>query len=541
MTIFVEGVRGTGIANRIPFWTSTTDIGADAVITDGAGGWSSIVFASFGAQPAATGALRLTNNTSLSIRNAADTDDARMVILLANGNTEFGDVAQTVLATVQGFSGVNLTTAAGARVEVSSTRINHVVPLNIDDTVATEMGLASANGILDLRLGGAGGGATRPTFVRIDAATLVQIETVGANRIQFSAALAFFSVPNLSFSSGVIDVVIRHQATAVASGGSLSVIARDTSQAGSTGASLVERSGDGVDADGAVSISMGTTTSLLATDDSANLQLGGLLAAGTRPGKVTVDPQTIFDVAIAGASVFDARVDKVDCKEPFFRSANGSFVEETLAAGRTIVETTDPDTLLLDPNGVDRLVTLPAEAASDGLFYWIRNTGIVAANLDVQDDTPTAIVSIPNGSGALLKCDGVAWRQSGGERLTTLHALIEDRAPDESTASDTFVTLASAAATTFSGRPLLCFVSVMLFPTVANTGVQFAIQIDAGADAVASQMLLQETEHSAVPGQVIVTPTAGSHTLRIRWRRMGGAGTLTLDANDQILLHAIEL
>ncbi|KKN11799.1 hypothetical protein LCGC14_1022830 [marine sediment metagenome] len=540
MTIFVEGVRGTGIANRIPFWTSTTDIGADAVITDGAGGWSSIVFASFGATPSLTGEIRLANNTSLRYRNGADTSDIQCVHMSGANTLTLGNTLTGNTTLNSGPAGILLNTVNVPRVEINATRANFALSLNIDDTAATEMGLAGAVGVLDLRLGGAAGGATRPTFVRIDAGTLVQLETVGANRFQFSSSQFLLSVVNQSFSSGVGTVLIQHQATAVASGGTFSIVARDSTQAGSTGASLIERSGDGLVADGEVLLSKGTTTSLLGTADGL-LELGGLRAAGARPANITIAPQTLFDVTIAGASVFDARVDKVDCKEPLFRSANGSFVEETLTAGRTIVETTDPDTLLLDPNGVDRLVTLPAEAASDGLFYWIRNTGIVAANLDVQDDTPTAIVSIPNGSGALLKCNGVAWRQSGGERLTTLHALIEDRAPVESTASDTFVTLASAAATTFSGRPLLCFVSVMLFPTVANTGVQFAIQIDAGADAVASQMLLQETEHSAVPGQVIVTPTAGSHTLRIRWRRMGGAGTLTLDANDQILLHAIEL
>ncbi len=121
------------------------------------------------------------------------------------------------------------------------------------------------------------------------------------------------------------------------------------------------------------------------------------------------------------------------------------------------------------------------------------------------------------------------------------HALIEDRAPAFSTTSATFVTLASSAATTFSGRPVLCLLDVSLFPTAINTSVEFAIQIDAGADAVISQTLLNESEHSAVPGAVIVVPAAGSRTLRVRWRRPAGSGTLTLDANDQILLHAVEL
>ncbi|HEB27874.1 MAG TPA: hypothetical protein ENI05_08885 [Porticoccus sp.] len=121
------------------------------------------------------------------------------------------------------------------------------------------------------------------------------------------------------------------------------------------------------------------------------------------------------------------------------------------------------------------------------------------------------------------------------------HTLIENRAPVESTVSDAFVTLASSAATTFSGRPVLCFVNVPMFPSVANTGVILAIQIDSGSDAEAARILLQETEHTSLSGQVIITPPAGSHTINLRWRRNGGTGTLTLDTNDQILLHAIEL
>lgn len=123
------------------------------------------------------------------------------------------------------------------------------------------------------------------------------------------------------------------------------------------------------------------------------------------------------------------------------------------------------------------------------------------------------------------------------------HALVEVRgiSPNRTTTSTTFVTLESASAVTFSGRPVLCFVNVTMFPNTINVDVELAIQIDAGTDVVAAQTLLNNTEHNTVSGAVIVTPTAGSHTLRVRWRQPNGAGTLNLDANDQILLHAIEL
>lgn len=124
------------------------------------------------------------------------------------------------------------------------------------------------------------------------------------------------------------------------------------------------------------------------------------------------------------------------------------------------------------------------------------------------------------------------------------HALIEDRSPTASTTSTSFVTLESSASTTFSGRPVLCFVSVTMFPSTTNIGAELAIQIDSGSDAVVAKLLHNESEHNTIQGAVIVTPSAGSHTLRIRWRLFfggGGGNNLTLDANDQILLHAVEL
>lgn len=124
------------------------------------------------------------------------------------------------------------------------------------------------------------------------------------------------------------------------------------------------------------------------------------------------------------------------------------------------------------------------------------------------------------------------------------HALIEVRGgitPNRTTNSTTFVTLESASAVTFSGRPVLCLLSVTMFPSDINVDVELAIQIDSGSDTVAGQLLHNNTEHNQVIGFVIITPTAGSRTLRVRWRQPNNAGTLSLDANDQILLHAIEL
>lgn len=172
-----------------------------------------------------------------------------------------------------------------------------------------------------------------------------------------------------------------------------------------------------------------------------------------------------------------------------------------------------------------------------------RNGGDLDIAVTTTDPRPTSATIGTSDNAISIKANkDVDFSGSVTASNLKAHTLLENFTPVESTASDVFVTLASAAAVTFSGRPVLCFVSVTLFPAIsAGTGVEFAIQIDAGADAVAAHMLLNEFEHSAVPGAVIVTPTAGSHTIRLRWRRTTGSGTLTLDANDQILLHAVEL
>ncbi len=135
--------------------------------------------------------------------------------------------------------------------------------------------------------------------------------------------------------------------------------------------------------------------------------------------------------------------------------------------------------------------------------------------------------------------------ESGGVTADNLknHALIVDRSPaTESTTSSTFITLRSSAATTFSGRPVLCLLSTSLLSDSVNSVVEFAIQIDTGADVeIGKQAFNVASAHSAVTGAVIITPTAGSHIIRLRWRLSVGSGQLTFDSNDQILVHGVEL
>lgn len=77
----------------------------------------------------------------------------------------------------------------------------------------------------------------------------------------------------------------------------------------------------------------------------------------------------------------------------------------------TLTLTTASDSILfLNPNGAPRLVTLPAEADSDGLTFTVVHTG-TADYLRVQSDTPATIYDIGAGEAATFSCDGTTWRK----------------------------------------------------------------------------------------------------------------------------------
>jgi len=82
---------------------------------------------------------------------------------------------------------------------------------------------------------------------------------------------------------------------------------------------------------------------------------------------------------------------------------------ETLTGAKVLVAT-DSQNQKLDPGGASRNVTLPAEATSSGLWYWIFNSADVLGELlTVRDDTPTTLVILDAGEGCLVKCNGTNW------------------------------------------------------------------------------------------------------------------------------------
>lgn len=125
-----------------------------------------------------------------------------------------------------------------------------------------------------------------------------------------------------------------------------------------------------------------------------------------------------------------------------------------------------------------------------------------------------------------------------------IHTLVEERgvSPSASTSSPTFGTLRSSAPTGFSGRPLLLLLKASSYTNTTSTSVEFAVQLDAGAESPIAFFFFNEIlEHHNIPGWVVITPTAGSHTVHLRFRRRGGTGSIFLDNNDEVLLMAVEL
>lgn len=66
--------------------------------------------------------------------------------------------------------------------------------------------------------------------------------------------------------------------------------------------------------------------------------------------------------------------------------------------------------LLLDPNGGNKDVLLPAEASSEGLSFIILNIADAAENLVVKEDSDTTtILTVAQSGAGLFYCDGTTW------------------------------------------------------------------------------------------------------------------------------------
>jgi len=84
---------------------------------------------------------------------------------------------------------------------------------------------------------------------------------------------------------------------------------------------------------------------------------------------------------------------------------------ETLAANKTLT-TSDAKYQKIDPAGA-RNITLPAEADSKGLEFFIMNDADASEAITVLNDAAGTIVAIPQNEAALVVCNGTTWIHLG--------------------------------------------------------------------------------------------------------------------------------
>jgi len=89
---------------------------------------------------------------------------------------------------------------------------------------------------------------------------------------------------------------------------------------------------------------------------------------------------------------------------------------ETLAGTKTLLPQ-DAQFQLLDCDGGARQVNLPAEEASQGLFFVIKNVTAATHAITVKDDAtvPNTIDSISAVSFGIFVCDGDSWVSAVGD------------------------------------------------------------------------------------------------------------------------------
>lgn len=86
----------------------------------------------------------------------------------------------------------------------------------------------------------------------------------------------------------------------------------------------------------------------------------------------------------------------------------GGYTATTMTGNATLTSGGSTAVQRLNPNGSNRTVTLPAEADSLGLYYFVFHSG-TANTIAVQDDTPVTVKTLSAGQCGFFTCNGTAW------------------------------------------------------------------------------------------------------------------------------------
>ena len=86
---------------------------------------------------------------------------------------------------------------------------------------------------------------------------------------------------------------------------------------------------------------------------------------------------------------------------------------ETLSGTKTLVPQ-DAQFQILDPDGA-KTVVLPAEEASQGLWFVIKNAASGSETITVDDDNGDEVDTLAQNRFGVFVCDGSTWQSAIGE------------------------------------------------------------------------------------------------------------------------------
>lgn len=276
----------------------------------------------------------------------------------------------------------------------------------------------STDGAVNIRDAGGTARFTVPDGgnVIIDGLGSVQLRRGGADRLLLDSVGVTMTTPLLRWEANeVLPVISQADETGAGISGDLFTIRAQASEGTGvkSGGGLSLFGGDannGTDTGGSVIIAPGAGT----TNGSLTLQDGGGTARFTvaSNGNLVVHAASTLTMQTSFSNRMTVSTTAITALLPLFLAANGAHNVETLAAAKTL-STSEPHFQKLDANGSSRNVDLPAEATSDGLWFWIRNNTGGAFNLVVRDDSPATIETLADGDQAIFICDGTTWESMG--------------------------------------------------------------------------------------------------------------------------------
>lgn len=139
-------------------------------------------------------------------------------------------------------------------------------------------------------------------------------------------------------------------------------------------------------------------TNYVEIDSTGTIQINttGWLTANARLGIVVCSGGAITSISLWKPDVIGGTL------------GTSILVNVQTLSGNLTLDATDEYYQQLNPNGSNRTVELDTGTQSEGGTFYIKNTG-TAGNLNVTDDVPNALITIPPGRWAVFVYDGSAW------------------------------------------------------------------------------------------------------------------------------------